>query len=65
MKRTDIDDNFYQKDRNSSKGTKKNFLNESDKVERKRKIAFKKFLKNQDHFHTFDEGDYNDIEDED
>lgn len=47
MKRTDIDDNFYQKDRNSSKGKKKTFLKESDTFDRKRKVHFKNFLKNQ------------------
>jgi hypothetical protein len=45
MKRNDIDETFYQKDRNSSKGKKKNQLKESDSFERKKKIAFKNYVK--------------------
>lgn len=47
MKRTDIDDNYYTKDRNSSKGQKKTFLKEDDKFERKKKVKFKNFARNQ------------------
>ena len=46
MKRTDINDNFVTKDRKSSKGTKKNFLNEHDGLDRKRKLHFKNYVKN-------------------
>lgn len=49
MKRTDIDDTFYQKDRSSSKGKKKNHLNENDGFERKKKLAFKNYMKDLRH----------------
>jgi hypothetical protein len=60
MKRTDINDEFfYQKDRKSSKGKKKNFLNESDAFERKKKIHFKNFVKNaRQSEYDDEEGDY-------
>lgn len=45
MKRSDINDDFYQKDRNSSKGKKKNVIREGDSFDRKKKIAFKNYVK--------------------
>ena len=45
MKISDIDNNFYQKERNSSKGKKKTYLKENDGLDRKRKIQFKNFMK--------------------
>jgi hypothetical protein len=45
MKRSDIDENFYQKNRTSTKGNKKNHLNENDTFERKKKLAFKNYVK--------------------
>jgi hypothetical protein len=46
MKRTDISENFYTKDRTSTKGKKKSFIQENDTLVRKKKIAFKNYIKN-------------------
>jgi hypothetical protein len=55
MKRTDISDDFYQKDRNSSKGQKKNVLKESDTFERKKRLNFKNYFKEQRQLDTDEE----------
>ena len=57
MKRTDIDEIFFQKDRTSSKGKKKNNLKESDTFERKKKIAFKNYMKDLRHTSHHDDED--------
>jgi hypothetical protein len=62
MKRSDIDDNFYQKDKRSSKGQKKTHLKEGDSLERKRKLQFKNFVRNlqdADRAEEDEEDDYN------
>jgi ribosomal 30S subunit maturation factor RimM len=64
MKRSDISDNFYTKDRSSSKGKKKSYVKENDCLARKKKIAFKNYVKNlhedEDEENSFY---YNDLED--